>query len=89
MPPRRAPGRPGGVRTPAPPVVLSDPQCPICGGPLQPEGMPPRDGQRACSGRCRAALHRRDRAARLATRDAEVRRLLESALRMLDDRRTP
>jgi hypothetical protein len=34
------------------------------------------------------ALHRREQVDRLAARDAELRRLLESALRMLDDRRT-
>ena len=72
-----------GVRTPNPLVVPSARVCGACGRPLGTDGATPRDGQRACSGKCRAALNRRERAARLATRDAELRRLLEAALRLL------
>jgi hypothetical protein len=88
MPPRRAERRLPGVRTPGPSVVPSARVCGACGGPLGKDGAPYRDGQRACSGRCRAALNRQKQAARLAERDAELRRLLEAALRLLDNRRT-
>jgi predicted nucleic acid-binding Zn ribbon protein len=51
--------------------------CPICRQPLP-------AGRRVCSGRCRAALSRTRRAEAQAARDAEVRRLLAAALRLLD-----
>jgi hypothetical protein len=52
------------------------PCCPGCGGPLT-------GRKRACSGRCRATLSRQRATARQSARDAELRRLLEVALRML------
>jgi hypothetical protein len=71
MPTRRGQARPSGVRTPGPPVVPSARVWGACGGPLGKDGAPPRDGQRACSGRCRAALHRREQVDRLAARNTE------------------
>jgi hypothetical protein len=46
-----------------------------------------RDGSRAafCSGRCRAAWHRRHREEARAARDQQVRALLEAALRKLEE----
>jgi predicted nucleic acid-binding Zn ribbon protein len=67
----------GRVRTPAPAVV---PSCAACGAPLGKDGAAPKPGQKACSGRCRARLHREARRGQ----DAEVRRLLEAALQVLD-----
>jgi len=58
------------------------PSCPSCGGPLPP-------GRRICSARCLASLSRSRRAEPQTARDAEVRRLLEGALRVLDGGRTP
>jgi predicted nucleic acid-binding Zn ribbon protein len=49
--------------------------CPVCGAPL-------RGRQRVCSGRCRARLSR-------ARRTARLRRLLQAALRVLDNGGTP
>jgi hypothetical protein len=68
-----------GVRTPYTGPGLS--YCGACGAPL----TTPRRGQKACSPRCRARLHRATRAAAQAARDGEVRRLLVAALRALDD----
>ena len=55
----------------------------------------PREGQRACSARCRATLHRQAQAEARAARDRELRRLLvelqvnaEAALRVLDGGRS-
>ena len=52
--------------------------CPACGKPL--EGR-----QTACSGKCRAALSRRRREEAQRTRDEEVRVLLETALKKLNE----
>jgi hypothetical protein len=48
--------------------------------PLGQDGAAPRTGQKACSGRCRARLHRRARAAR----EAELRHHAEAIVRLLD-----
>ena len=61
-----------GVRTPSPAVV---PSCGACGAPLGKDGAPPKPGQKACSGRCRARLHREARQGR----DAVARWLLKQA----------
>ena len=53
------------------------PSCPACGGPLTPR-------QRACSGRCRAALSRLRQGRAREARDHELRQLLKAALRMLE-----
>jgi predicted nucleic acid-binding Zn ribbon protein len=55
-------------------------QCPApgCGRPLT-------SRQRACSGRCRAALSRQRREEARAADIHEVRAILEAALRRLDD----
>jgi hypothetical protein len=45
--------------------------------------------QTVCSAACRRARSRQKEAARLAERDAELRRLAEALLRVLDTRRTP
>src|SRR4029450_5774491 len=50
--------------------------CPACGKALTPR-------QRACSGRCRAALSRRRQDRAREARDQELRQLLKAALRML------
>jgi predicted nucleic acid-binding Zn ribbon protein len=52
--------------------------CPACGKPL-------RHGQRACSGKCRAALSRQRQEQARQARDQEIRVLLESALRRLSE----
>jgi len=54
-------------------VVASSGTCPICGTPLT-------GRQKACSGKCRAALSRRRKAEGQAHRDRRVRELLERAL---------
>jgi predicted nucleic acid-binding Zn ribbon protein len=56
------------------------PSCPGCDAVLA-------GRQQACSGKCRAVLSRRRQASRQAARDAEIRRLLGAALRLLDDGR--
>ena len=80
MPTRRALARLDGVGNASSDVG----HCQACGRPL-PSGRP---GRRTCSTACRVALHRREQADRLAERDAALRRLLESALRMLNDGRS-
>ena len=69
----------GTVRT----LLVGSPRaCPVC----QTAGLQGR--QTVCSAACRRARSRQKQAARLAERDAELRRLLEAALRLLDDGRT-
>jgi predicted nucleic acid-binding Zn ribbon protein len=57
--------------------------CPAagCGAPLV-------GRQRACSGKCRAALSRARRQVNATTRDAELRRLADAIIRLLDGRGT-
>ena len=81
--------RPTGVRTPQDGPGV--PCCGACGRPI----VAPREGQRACSARCRATLHRQAQAEARAARDRELRRLLvelqvnaEAALRVLDGGRS-
>jgi hypothetical protein len=66
------------VRTP----LIGSPRCPVC------QRVALRGRREVCSAACRRARSRQRQADRLATRDAELRRLLESALGVLDDRRT-
>jgi predicted nucleic acid-binding Zn ribbon protein len=68
---------PAGVRTLQ--AVPGIPCCGACGTPIP----APRKDQRACSGKCRAHLHRQEQAAARAARDAEVRRLAEAIVRLL------
>jgi hypothetical protein len=83
--------RQGSVATPALDSVLGSPVCLACGARIP----NPRKGQKACSRRCRwrlwAAAHRGGKAesgypeeAR-QRRDPEPRRLLEAALRKLEE----
>src|SRR4029453_12470325 len=58
------------------------PSCPACGKALTPR-------QRACSGRCRAALSRRRQDRAREARDQELRQLLEVALRILESHGRP
>jgi hypothetical protein len=62
--------------------LVGSPRCPVC------QRVALRGRQEVCSAACWRARSRQRQADRLAARDAELRRLLESALRMLDDRRT-
>jgi predicted nucleic acid-binding Zn ribbon protein len=66
----------GTVRAP----MIASPRgmCEACGA-----VMAERKGKRACSGKCRAALHRRRRGDVRDARDQEIRALLEAALRTL------
>jgi hypothetical protein len=64
-------------------LLVGSPRCPVC----QRVALHGRQ-EVLCSAACRRVRSRQRQAARLAERDAELRRLLESALRMLDDRRT-
>ena len=77
MLPPEAQVSPQGARAP---VVASQQagRCEACGEP-----MPERKGKRACSARCRATLSRRSREQAQATRDRELRALLEAALKKL------
>ena len=47
--------------------------------------MTERKGKRACSGKCRAALSRREQDAASRRRDQEIRALLEAALTKLGE----
>jgi predicted nucleic acid-binding Zn ribbon protein len=58
-------------------VASPGPLCTVCGGPRGPRK------REACSDKCRAALSRRLRERAFATRDQEIRDLLEAALRKL------
>jgi hypothetical protein len=64
------------VRTP----LVGSPRCPVC------QRVALCGRQEVCSAACRRARSRQRQADRLAARDAELRRLLESALRILDRR---
>ena len=63
-------------------LLVGSPRCPVY------RQTPLQGRQEVCSAACGRARSRQRQAARLAARDAELRRLLESALRMLDDGRT-
>jgi hypothetical protein len=71
------PGRPQGVRTPTPPSLLGS-RCPVCKERLL------LGRQTVCSGRCRAKCWRArqvDQRRASASRDEEIRALLETALK--------
>jgi predicted nucleic acid-binding Zn ribbon protein len=70
-------GSPDSVRAPASGGVVASRRCPIC-------GQTPLTGrQEVCSGRCRAARSRQRKADARRERDAEIRVLLEAALKSL------
>ncbi len=60
-------------------VGSPEPVCAACGGPRGPRK------REACSDRCRAELSRRRRRDALRTRDDEIRALLETALKKLEE----
>jgi predicted nucleic acid-binding Zn ribbon protein len=68
---------PDSVRAPVPGGVLGSRRCPVC---LK---APIHARQEVCSGRCRAARSRQRKAKARRERDAEIRVLLEAALREL------
>ena len=70
---------PDGVRTPFPGLVVGSRPCPICGK-RELEGK-----QTVCSGKCRVERSRRRRENALRTRDAEIRALLITALKKLEE----
>ena len=80
-PPRQAP-RPGaGVPRAGPARAVGSPErCPVC------QTAVLQGRQTVCSAACRRARSRRRHADRLAERDAELRRLAEALLRVLDSR---
>jgi predicted nucleic acid-binding Zn ribbon protein len=55
------------------------PRCPVCGDPMGPRAL-------TCSSRCRGIRWRQQRTTAQATRDEEVRTLLELALAKLATR---
>jgi len=67
------------VRAPARGGVLASRLCPVC---LK---VPIHAGQEVCSGRCRAARSRQRKAEARRERDAEIRALLEAALKKLTE----
>jgi hypothetical protein len=70
---------PEALRTPLSGAVeCPDRRCRACG-----HGLTGRQ-ETTCSPRCRVAWHRRWRAEARAEREAELRRLLEAALRLVD-----
>ena len=69
--------QPEGVRTPSAGDGVGS--CPVCGVPLT-----GRKDQETCSPKCRAKRHRQRQAEARAVRNAELRRLLEAALRLVD-----
>ena len=69
---------PDSVRAPARGGVLASRLCPIC------QKVPIHAGQEVCSGKCRAARSRLRKAEARRERDAEIRGLLEAALRKLE-----
>jgi predicted nucleic acid-binding Zn ribbon protein len=56
-----------------------EPVCAICGGSLDPRK------RAACSAKCRAALSRRRRKDAQRNRDEDIRALLETALKKLEE----
>ena len=76
----RSPGARVAPETARAPVVASPRgTCEACRAP-----MAARKGKRACSGKCRARLSRREQDAARRRRDQEIRALLEAALRTLE-----
>jgi predicted nucleic acid-binding Zn ribbon protein len=70
---------PDGVRAPARGGVIASRLCPVC------QKASIHAGQEVCSGRCRAARSRLRKATARRQRDAEIRALLETALRKLGE----
>ena len=73
-----------GSNRPRPPersAVVASPQpvCAVCGGPRHPRK------REACSDKCRAELSRRRRGDALRARDDEIRALLATALKKLEE----
>jgi predicted nucleic acid-binding Zn ribbon protein len=71
--------RPDSVRAPARGGVLASRLCPVC------QKAPIHARQEVCSGRCRAARSRQRKAEAQRERDAEIRALLEAALKKLTE----
>jgi predicted nucleic acid-binding Zn ribbon protein len=76
-PENRPVARPDGGRAPATGRVVGSRTCPIC------STAPLTARQEVCSGRCRAALSRQRKAEAQRERDAEIRALLEAAVKRL------
>jgi predicted nucleic acid-binding Zn ribbon protein len=72
-------GSPDGVRAPARGGVLASRLCPVC------QNVLIHAGQEVCSGRCRAARSRLRKAEAQRERDAEIRAMLEAAIRKLGE----
>jgi predicted nucleic acid-binding Zn ribbon protein len=70
---------PDGVRAPAGGGVVGSRTCPVC------QKVPIHAGQEVCSGRCRAARSRQRKAEARRERAAEIRALLEAALKKLTE----
>ena len=70
---------PDGVRAPAGAPVLASRTCPVC------RKVPIHGRQEVCSARCRAARSRQRKAQARRERDAEIRSLLEAALKKLKE----
>jgi predicted nucleic acid-binding Zn ribbon protein len=70
---------PGCARAPARGGVLASRLCPVC------QKVPIHAGQEVCSGQCRAARSRQRKADARRERDAEIRALLEAALKRLGE----
>ena len=70
---------PDSVRAPARGGVLASRLCPVC------QKVPIHTGQEVCSGRCRAARSRQWKAEAQRERDAEIRAMLEAALKKLTE----
>jgi predicted nucleic acid-binding Zn ribbon protein len=68
-----------GARAPARGAVLASRLCPAC------RKVPIHAGQKVCSGRCRAARSRQRKVEARRKRNAEIRALLEMALKRLTE----
>jgi predicted nucleic acid-binding Zn ribbon protein len=66
---------PQPARAPTEGILVS---CPACGAPL-------KEGQKACSGKCRATLSRQRKEQAVAERDATIQAHAEAILRLLGD----
>jgi len=74
-----------GVQTPEAVAVLGSPRCEVCGRPLGPRAQRVTTPQRVCSAKCRATRWRRAKQQTQWTRDEEIRALLKTALKKLDE----
>jgi hypothetical protein len=65
--------------------VLVSPRCEVCGGPLGPRARQVTTRQRVCSASCQAKRWRQAKQQTEQNRDHEIRVLLETALKKLDE----